>query len=141
MNSKGSVAAVLAGAIVVYAVGYVIFDTIFASFYAANAGSATGVTREPRIIWAAIVGALCYATLITYTMNRGGGATSVATGAQVGAIVGLLLWGTVDFSFYSGTNLNSLTTAIVDPLLEFVRGGISGAVIALVLGKVGGTSA
>jgi hypothetical protein len=140
MNTKGSVAAVLAGTIVVYAVGYVIFDTIFASFYAANAGSATGVTREPRIIWAAIVGALCYATLITYAMNRGG-AASLATGARVGAMVGLLLWGTVDFSFYSGTNLNSLTTAIVDPLLEFVRGGISGAVIALVLGKAGGSSA
>ena len=140
MNTKGSVAAVLAGAIVVYAVGYVIFDTVFASFYAANAGSATGVLREPQILWAVLVGCVCYAALITYTMNRGG-ATSVATGAQVGAIVGLLLWGTVDFVLYGAMNLNNLTVTVLDPILEFVRGGISGAVIALVLGKVGGGSA
>jgi hypothetical protein len=136
MNSKGSVAAVLVGAIVVYAVGWALFDTIFASFYAANAGSATGVTREPRILWAALVGSLAYAALITYAMKRGAGAVSLAGGAQIGAIVGFLLWATVDFSFYGGMNLNNLTTTVVDPMLEFVRGGISGAVIALVLGKM-----
>lgn len=141
MNTKGSVAAVLAGAIVVYAVGYVIFDTVFASFYAANAGSATGVFRESQVLWAVLVGCVCYAALITFTMNRGGGTASVATGAQVGAIVGLLLWGTVDFVFYGAMNLNNLTVTVLDPILEFVRGGISGAVIALVLGKVGGGSA
>jgi hypothetical protein len=140
MNSKGSVAAVLVGAIVVYAVGYVIFDTIFASFYAANAGSATGVSREPQILWAVLLGSLAYAALITYAMNRGGGSVSLASGAQTGAIVGFLLWATVDLVFYGSTNLNGLTVAMVDPFLEFVRGGISGAVIALVLGKMSGSS-
>lgn len=136
MNARGSFAAVIVGAIVVYAVGYVIFDTVFASFYAANAGSATGVPREPQILWAILLGSLAYAALITYVMNQGAGAASLASGAQTGAIVGLLLWATVDFVFYGSTNISNMTIALVDPILEFVRGGISGAVIALVLGKM-----
>jgi hypothetical protein len=56
---------------------------------------------------------------------------------KVGAVVGLLLWGTVDFVFYGYFNLNTLTGVIADIVLEGVRGGIAGAVIAGVLAKVG----
>jgi hypothetical protein len=37
---------------------------------------------------------------------------------------------------YSYSNLSTLALAIVDPLLELVRGGIAGAVVAAVLKKV-----
>ena len=55
---------------------------------------------------------------------------------MTGAVVGLLLWMTVDFIFFGSTNLNALTVALVDPALEFVRGGIVGGVIAVVLGMI-----
>jgi hypothetical protein len=63
-------------------------------------------------------------------------AASIAGGAKVGAVVGFLLWFTADFVLYGVINIANLTRTIVDPLLEFVHGGIGGAVIAAVLARV-----
>ncbi len=52
-----------------------------------------------------------------------------------GAVAGFLLWFTADFILYGVQNVSNLTRTLVDPLLEFVRGGIAGGVIAAVLGK------
>ena len=128
------------GGITVYALGYVIFQKLFAAFYAANHGSATGVDRSEQIIWAVALGSLAYGKLITYVMMLRGGRT-VLDGAKVGAIVGLLLWLTTDMILYGATNMNNLNVAIVDPLLEGVRGGLTGAVIASVLSRVPGPTA
>lgn len=135
MDMRRSLVAAVVGMVVVYAVGWVLFDKLLMAFYMANAGSATGVWRDTPILWASLVGCLAYAVLIIYTMGRGGEAASAGSGAKVGATVGFLLWATVDFVFYGGTNINSLTTAVVDPLAELVRGGIAGAVIGWVVSK------
>lgn len=66
---------------------------------------------------------------------------SIGEGAKIGAIVGCLLWCTVDFVYYSTTNVANLTRTVVDPLLEFVHAGIGGAVIAVVLGSMAGGAA
>jgi hypothetical protein len=60
----------------------------------------------------------------------------VASGAKAGAIVGALIWLCADFTLYGISNINTLTLAIVDPLVELVRGGITGAVLAAVLPKL-----
>lgn len=135
MNTKQWVGGAIAGAIVLYAVGYVLFEVLLKDFYAANSGSATGVMRDTQILWAVGVGALAYAALILYAL-RGTASLSVATGAKVGAIVGFLIWATADFTLFGIANLNNLTATIVDPLAELVRGGITGAVLAVVLPKL-----
>jgi hypothetical protein len=86
-------------------------------------------------------GDLSYGALITFAIGNPTGTVSIGEGAKVGAIVGCLLWGTVDFYFYSTTNIANLTRTVVDPLLEFVHGGIGGAVIAAVLGSMAGRAA
>lgn len=138
MDAKRLGVGTVAGGIAVYALGWVIFQKAFAAFYAANAGSATGVNREQNIIWAMVLGSLAYAALITYVMTLRGGAVSVMDGAKAGAITGFLIWLTVDMLFYGSTNMNNVTVAVVDPLLELVRGGVSGAVIASVLSRYPG---
>jgi hypothetical protein len=55
----------------------------------------------------------------------------------VGATVGFLIWLCADFTLYGISNINTLTLAIVDPLVELVRGGITGAAVALLLRKLG----
>lgn len=132
MDTKRFGIATLVGGIVLFAVGYVIFNVIFASFYAANAGSATGVDRTTQIQWAMAVGNLAYAALIAYVLERGGGTVSIGEGAKVGAIVGFLIWCTVDFIFYGATNTTTLLRTAVDPLLEIVHGGVAGAAVAAV---------
>jgi hypothetical protein len=138
METKRAVTGTVVGGIVLYVVGYLIFTKAFASFYAANAGSATGVDRGGELLWASLVGNLAYAALVTYALARRAGPWSLAEGARVGAIVGFLIWCTVDFIFYGFSNIANLTRTIVDPLLELAHGGIGGAVIAAVVGKMAG---
>ena len=139
MDTKRLTIGTLVGGVVLYAVGYLIFVKAFGSFYAANAGSATGVDRANELIWAVALGNFAYAALITYVMGNRVDSTSVVQGARIGAIVGFLAWCTADFVFYGSTNIANLTRTIVDPLLEIVHGGIGGAVIAAVLRKMATT--
>ena len=136
MNTRQWVVGTLGGGAVVMALGYIIFEALLGDFYAANAGSATGVARDPQIIWATAVGALAYAALILVALRAYTGSLSLATGAKVGATVGFLIWACADFTLYGITNLNNMTLTIVDPLVELVRGAITGAVIAAFLPKL-----
>jgi hypothetical protein len=124
------------GGITLFVLGYLIFDLGAASFYAANAGSATGVAREPQLIWAVALGSLSYAALITLAIGSRAGSTTAGAGIKVGAVVAFLLWFTVDFTLYGITNTSNLTRTVVDPLLELVRGGIAGGIIGVVVGNI-----
>jgi hypothetical protein len=136
MNTRQWVVGTIGGGVVLFALGYIIFEVLLGDFYAANGGSATGVEREPQILWALAIGALAYAALILVAIKAHTGSLSVATGMKAGATVGFLLWLCADFTLYGITNLNNLTLTIVDPLVELVHGGITGAVVAAFLPKL-----
>ncbi len=137
MNMKRLLIGSIAGGVALYILGYVFWAMVFADFFAANAGSAEGVPRETEIIWASALGTLLYAVLITIMFEARSGAASVVDGLKTGAIVGFLLWGTADFIFYGNFNLSNLNATIADIALEAVRAGIGGAVIAVILSKIG----
>lgn len=61
----------------------------------------------------------------------------VAGGAKTGAMVGVLIWLCADFTLYGISNINTLTLAIMDPLVELMRGGITGAAITTLVRKFG----
>jgi hypothetical protein len=134
MDTKRLAVGTLVGGVVLFVAGYLIFDMAFASFYAAHEGSATGVTRTPQVVWAVLLGSLAYGALITLAI-KSRPSSSAGTGARIGAVVGLLLWFTADFTLYGVTNIQTLTRTVVDPLLEAVRSGIAGAIVAVVLAK------
>lgn len=131
----------VAGGIVLFATGWLIFTTAFGAFYAANGGSATGVDREAQVLWAMGVGNLAYAALIAYVLAGRGKTPSVGDGFKVGAIVGFLMWLAVDFVLFGSTNIATLTRTVVDPLLEIVHGGAGGAAVAAVLAMGSGAGA
>jgi len=136
MNAKQFVIASIVGTVVLYALGYVIWDMLFADFFAANVGSATGVNRAEQIVWALILGTLAYAVLLTLAIGKRASPASIVDGIKIGAIVGFLVWFTADFTSYGVRDIGNLTATVVDPLLEIVRAGISGAAIAVVLPKL-----
>ncbi len=138
MDIKRLIIGTVVGAITLYILGYVIFDLVFAEFYATNAGSATGLVKDPQVIWAVALGTLSYAALLTLAIGTWAGSGTIVDGLKIGVIVGFLLWFTVDFIFYGIFNVSNLTLTFVDPLLELIRAGITGAVIAAVLGKIAG---
>ena len=58
MDMKKLAIGTIGGGVVMWALGFLIFGTLFANFYAANAGSAEGVARDVPIYWAQVVGLL-----------------------------------------------------------------------------------
>jgi uncharacterized membrane protein len=135
VDFKRFLAGTIVGGIVLYVVGYLIFSVAFASFYAANTGTATGADRTTELTWAVVLGSLGYAALICYAMGPRP-ASGLSAGFKIGAIVGFLMWVAVDLTYYGILNVSNLTRTIVDPLLELIHGGIGGAVIALVVSKM-----
>jgi len=136
VDIKRLIIGTVVGAITLYILGYLIFDLALAEFYAANAGSATGVVKDPQVIWALALGTLSYAALLTLAIGTRAGSATIVEGLKIGAIVGFLMWFSVDFIHYGIGNVSNLTATIADSLLELIDAGISGAVIAAVLGKI-----
>jgi hypothetical protein len=112
--------------------GYLIYGIIFASFFAANAGSATGVEREALVFWAIGLGQLGWAGLLTLVLGWTR-VTTVGGGLKTGAIVGLLSALGIDLTMYGVTNMSNLTATLVDPVLSMVLFACAGVVIALVV--------
>ena len=140
MDARRFVIGTLVGGVTVFATGTLIFAMApFRAFlaYAMNAGSATGVAREPQLVWAVALGALSYSALVTLAIGSRARSLSIGAGIKIGAVVGFLLWFTADFTFYGISNVGNLTSTVVDPLLELAPGAIAGGVIAAVLGKIG----
>ncbi len=137
MNIKRLSIGSVVGTITLYLLGILIWGNLFEEFFDANAGSAVGVDRESQIVWAVVVGSLFYAVLLTLALESRSASKSLVDGLIIGAVVGALLWGTADFIRFGVSNLDTLTAAVADTILEGVRGGITGGVIAAVLSKVG----
>ena len=125
------------GAVTLCATGYLIFGVALPNFYAdfMHAGSATGVARQPFLLWAIALGMLSYSALITLAMGGRSVSLKIPTGMKIGAVVSFLLWFTADFMLYGISNVGDLTGTVLAPLLEAVPGAIAGGVIAFVLGK------
>ena len=137
MDAKQLTTGTVVGGITMFVLGFLIFQQAFGDFYASNAGSAAGVARD-EVIWLAnVAGAFFLAALVTLTVGWSG-ASSAGAGFKVGGTVGFLVWGGVQLLFYSGTHLSNFTIVIVDPLLEIVRTGAVGAVVAITLAKAAG---
>ncbi len=136
MNAKQLAVGIIVGTLVSMIVGYVIWDVLVADFFASNMGSATGVMRDTQLLWAVIIGTASYTALIALALGAQSGELTIAGGLKVGAIVGFLVWLSVDFILFGIMNVNTLTIAIVDPILEAIRAGITGAAIAAVAAKL-----
>ena len=136
MNVKRLAIGSIVGAIILYLLGQLFWVYLFADFFNANGGGAVGVTRPEMIMWSLILGTLLYGALVTLALEWRG-SKSVVGGLITGAIVGALLWGTSDFTHYAINTMNNLSATIADTVLEGVRGGITGAIVAFVLSKVG----
>lgn len=139
MDVKRFVTGTVVGGVVLFGLGYLIFDMVFGTFYATNAGSATGVMRDAPAFWAVVVGSLFQAALLTVAIGWAG-ASSVGAGFRIGAIVGFLAAASVDFIMFGIANISNLTATLVDPLLSLVHAGVGGAVIAAVAGKRAATA-
>jgi hypothetical protein len=117
---------------VLFLLGYLVYGIIFADFFAANAGSASGVTREPFNFVALAIGQLAWGAILTLILSWAA-VSSVGAGMKVGALAGLLFFLGIDLTLYATTNMQNLMASLVDPILAAVLFAVTSAVIVSVV--------
>ena len=132
MDTKRLAIGTVVGGITMFLVAYLIWDILLD--YWNGAFDAAGVAREAQLLWVNALSHVPAAALITLAIERGGSST-IGGGVKIGAIVGFLVWSSVDLAFYANTTIFDLTAICVDSLLASVHFAIGGGVIAAVLGR------
>ena len=137
MDSKKRIMATLAGFVILFLLGWLLYGMLLMDFYQANSGTVIGVMREESemIWWALIVGNLLQAYLLVYIFGKWANITSFGGGLKAGAILGLILGFAINLTMYGTTNMMNLTAALVDPFVGAAMMGITGGVIGYVLGR------
>jgi len=123
----------IAGATSNFILGFLLYAVLFADFFT----PAECVTKIPMEMWATVVSSLTWALLLSLIIFHIPKYQSFREGLMVGAIVGLLVTATVDFSMYSMSTMLNYSSLLLDLLLSFVANGITGAIIGLILGSRG----
>jgi len=136
MDMKRVAVGTIVGGIVLYIVGYLIFDVAVADFYAANRGSATGAFRDAPIVWAVVLADFALALLVTLCIAGRAASQTIGGGFITGGVIGFLAWFHADFTSYGYLNVWNMPIPIVDPLLEIIHEGVAGAVIAALLMRI-----
>jgi hypothetical protein len=136
MTAKNRILGTLAGTVVLFLLGWVFYGMLLMDFYANNVGSAGNVMRadEDMIWWALILGNLFQAYFLVYVFSKFD-VTSFGEGLKQGIYIGLILGLGFNLIMYGTSNMSTLTSALVDPLVSAVMTGLAGGVIAVITGK------
>ncbi|MBK9240038.1 MAG: hypothetical protein IPL75_07175 [Acidobacteria bacterium] len=135
MQSQKFVVTSVLAAVLLFTIGGLVYGSVLANFFAANMGSATGITKEPADFWAIVVGELAGGTLLTLVIAGWARVGTAAGGAKVGAVMALMMTINFDFVLYGTSNVANLTAACVDVLVNTVRYAIVGAFVGWMTGR------
>jgi hypothetical protein len=129
MNTNKFLVGGIAGGIVYFVLGYVLYGLLFKSYFADNGMS---VDMSKMEWWAMILSCLAMGFLFAFVLGKAN-ANSLSGGAGVAFVVGLLMSLSFDLGMYSmGQGLTKLTALCVDVVLGAVMAAITGAAIAWV---------
>ncbi len=136
MSSKKFLIGGLAGGVVFFLLGWLLYGMLLMDFMMEHSNSSSGAFRaETEMIWwAMVVGNLALGFLLSYVLNKANVAGAMA-GATTGAIVMLLMSTAIDCIMYAQLNLWDTTGMVVDILVSTVMGAIVGAVIGWLNGR------
>jgi hypothetical protein len=125
----------LAGGVVLFFVGFLLWGLLLAGFFEAHVGSATGVVKEPMEFFHLGMSQLIWGILLAVVLGKWAGVSGFGTGFMVGAVLGFLVSLSNGLSMFSMSNLYDLTTVLTDPFVSAVWSGCGGGVVGLILGR------
>lgn len=134
MNTKRFFLGGISAGVTFFLLGWLLYGNLLMDTLAENAGSATGVNRDPEsmVFWALILGNLLFGFLLAYVFEKAGIRTFVS-GFTTGGVIGFLTSAAVDLTMYGTTNLMTTTGLAVDiavmTIISAIAGGVGGAVM------------
>jgi hypothetical protein len=134
MNTKFFLSGI-AGGVVFFLLGYLIYGMLLMDFMKAHAGLATGVNRDPTqmLFLYLILGNLLFGFLLAYIFSKAGISTA-SKGFVTGAIVGFLVSASYDCVSYATTFISTRPGVLADVVSFTVMSAVGGAVVAWVAG-------
>ena len=135
MKTSKILLAAVAGTIVMFLLGWLVYGILLMDFFQNSSEMVEGSHKDPMIMWALVAGHFFYALLLAIIFGRWANISTFSTGAIAGSVIGFLLTVGIDLFMYSMMVGHTLTTIVVDAIVSPIILGITGGVIALVLGR------
>jgi len=136
METKKIVIGTLVAGVAMFFLGWIIYGIALADMMHESCNSCMARPMEEMIWWALIASNFVWGLLLTLALKWAGSFT-MNSGAKTGAILGLLAGLGFDLNMYAMTTMfSSFTLVAIDCFAWTVIFGITGALTALVLGKV-----
>ncbi len=136
MNAQPRILATLAGAVVSFIMGFLMYAVIFESFFTNNAGSAANVMKTDDMVWwALILGNVFMAYLLVYIFGKWANINTFSGGLMAGGMIGLIMGFGYDLVGYATANVMNLTAALVDPFVYGTMMAATGSVVGWMLGR------
>ncbi len=133
MNTKTLISG-LAGGVVIFLGGYVVYGMIMMNYFMSNMISYPGLLKDPMDLWSMAAGNTIMGILLAYILNLGG-TPSAKRGATIGAITFFLIALSVNLVMYAQMNINTLPACFVDSICMALLGALAGAVIGWIQGR------
>jgi hypothetical protein len=135
MNIRVLLAAV-AGATTLFALGYLIWGMVLASYFKRNAIEYTGLSKLPTPnLVSLFLSNLALSVLLAFIFDQWASIKTFVGGLTAGAIVGVLIHSSWKLSLLGYMNLyKESTPVVVDVLVETARASLAGGAIGAVLG-------
>ena len=134
MDIKRLSAGTVAGGVTYFLLGWVIYKLLLGDFMAANS---TLTIKDPPDFVMMLISQLALAAVLALVFTRWAGISTLAGGAQAGAMLGFLMAMNVSFDFYGFSTAFTLNATLLEPVIGAIRGAVAGGMIGVVLGKMG----
>jgi hypothetical protein len=133
MSTKAILAAV-AGAVLAFLLGWVIYGMLLMNFFEANSTHYDGLMKETPNLLLYFISNLIMALLFAYIFEKWAGIKSIGSGIIGAIIIGLPISLSMDLFFIGGMNLFTPTLVVVDVIASTVLWALVGGLIGFILG-------
>jgi hypothetical protein len=126
----------IVGGVAFFFIGWIIYGMLLMSVMAeCSSPAAAAMAKEPMEMWAMGLSNLALGFLFAIIYSKYAALPSVGTAMQHGALMGLLMAASMDFSMYSMMNMMSLKGVFIDIAAFAVYVSLGSAVIVMVMGR------
>lgn len=134
MDYKKLVLGTLAGGIVYFLLGYLVYGMLMADFFAGHTVAGLAKSEEEMKFYPLAMGNFAHAALLAYIFIKWANVKSFGEGATAAAVIGLLMAAGFDLVMYDTAKIMSIVGIGVDIIVYTIMTAIVGGIVGAVVG-------